>query len=406
MLNRAERICERLDVMACFSEHPEYLFRPICSRSAASLNQQIKRWTADDGLSYHLDTLANVRIRLNSFDVSKPTFVIASHLDTVINAGKYDGPLGFLIAYEMLHSLKDELPFNVEVIGFSDEEGVRFHTTYLGSSAAACIFHDDWMMCQDADGCSLESALHSFEGYGEALAPAIKNIVGYYEVHIEQGQVLEESNIAIGVVNDIAGQNRISFNIKGRAGHAGTTPMDRRQDALSGFVEVAARLENYALENRDNIRLTIGQCKVSPGASNVIPDLVQASIDIRSHNQNQIDEACQQAESFLAKICQKRGLTYDWNLIQSNAPVHCDDRLTKLLSESVKTTVGRSLKIMSGAGHDAVAFSKVAPVSMLFVRCKEGISHHPDEYVTPEDISTALEVSLQFLEKLKTEIIQ
>lgn len=406
MLNRAERICERLDLMACFSEHAEYLFRPICSDSAASLNQQIKLWAEQDGLSYHLDTLANVRIRLGSFDDSKPTFVIASHLDTVINAGKYDGPLGFLIAYEMLHSISDALPFNVEVIGFSDEEGVRFHTTYLGSSAAACIFHEDWMKCQDADGCTLESALQSFDGIDQALPPAIKNILGYYEVHIEQGQVLEEQDIAVGVVNDIAGQHRISFSIKGRAGHAGTTPMDRRQDALSGFVEVASRLEKLALDNKDNIRLTIGQCKVSPGASNVIPDLVEASIDVRSQDQDQINEACSKAQSFIREICDKRGLTYDWNLIQSNAPVHCDDRLTNLLSASVKSVVGQSLSIMSGAGHDAVAFSNVAPVSMLFVRCKEGISHHPDEYVTPDDISTALEVSLEFLDKLKIEIVK
>ena len=286
----AQRIHDRIEALAALSESKDYLFRPFCSGSAAAANEMIREWATADGLSFQLDAMANIRLRTTHHDPEKKTFVVASHLDTVIDAGKYDGPLGFLIAYEMLVACcgqSAEWPFNVEAIGFSDEEGVRFQTTYLGSSAVAGCFETPWLLLEDKQGISMRRALEEFgcdpQKLGSCCIPP-DQLLGYYEVHIEQGPVLQEYDLPVGLVSDIYGQIRVAFRVVGKPGHAGTVPMQLRQDALAGFANFVQLMESYALERKESLVATIGQCSVLPGASNVIPGRVEATIDIRSYD--------------------------------------------------------------------------------------------------------------------------
>ena len=406
-MTAAAKIYRRLDELAGFSENPKYLDRPVCSDSALAVNEEIKKWAQEDAMDYHVDALFNVRLRSPKHDPNKKTFVVASHLDSVVNAGKFDGPLGFLIAYEMLaHSIREDwdLPFNLEAIGFCDEEGVRYQTTYLGSSGVAGIFNKDWLGIKDKNGISLEEALQYCSCSPEELASCAipkDKWLGYYEVHIEQGPVLEAANVAVGMVSDIYGQIRVSFEIKGEAGHAGTVPMHLRKDALAASAEFILFIENYAKETEGNLVATIGQCEVLPGASNVISGRVKGTIDIRSHDTELLNKAAADLEEALLNISKERKLNHHWNEVQRNAPVYCHEDLNHLLEKSLHEEIGSAIRMSSGAGHDGVAISKVAPISMLFVRSKDGISHNPLEYSSPEDVALALKVSLRYLENLK-----
>ncbi len=406
-MNPASLINLRLEELARCSEDPNFLYRPFCSKSAALANRKIMNWCASDQLVYWLDSLANIRIRSAQHDPNKKTLVVASHLDTVINAGKFDGPLGFLIAYEMLVKFSasaEDWPFNLEVIGFSDEEGVRFQTTYLGSSVVAGTFQSDWLDLPDQSGKTMREALRSFgctPGYLNDCCIPRDSWLGYYEVHIEQGPVLQERDLSVGLVRDIYGQIRVSFYIEGKAGHAGTVPMDMRQDALCGLSEFVLWLENFAKCRKRELVATIGQCSVLPGASNVIPGRVEATIDLRSFDMSILQAAAGTIRETLLQISSRRDLKAGWREMQRTDPIFCDEKLNAVLGDAIEEHLGTSLALSSGAGHDAVAISQVAPVCMLFVRCRDGISHHPDEYVSPADIEQALEVSLLFLQKLK-----
>ena len=401
-----KRILQRLDQMEQYSEHPDYLFRPFCSLSARHLYLEIERWAQADGLDYSMDGLANIHLKSQKYNASKPTLLFGSHLDTVVNAGKYDGPLGFLMAYELLkYSIYEapDLPFNIEVIGFSDEEGVRYQTAYLGSSSLAGSFQEEWLDRKDADGIAMRDALAVFgcnlSNAKYSIDPA--NYLGYYEIHIEQGPVLQTNNCSVGVVRNIYGQLRIAFEIIGFAGHAGTVPMHLRQDALAGLAQFAIQLEAYGIAQKEDLVATIGQCEVLPGASNVIPGKVRATIDIRSHNLPILEKAGRDIEQLLHGVGRARNLKTKWTEVQRNLPVHCDSQLTNLLKASVEAYSGNCLVLSSGAGHDSVPLSNVIPVCMLFVRCRDGISHNPLEHVEAEDIDVAWKVSVNFLHQLQ-----
>jgi len=393
--------------MASFTETEGKVYRPFCSKSAWRLYNEIEQWADQDNLSFEVDALANIRIRSKNFDPSKKVFVVGSHVDTVIDAGKYDGPLGFLIGYEMLDFVERkriELPFNLEVIGFSDEEGARYNTTYLGSSAVAGLFDDDWLHRKDADGITILEAMIKFECDDHKIkhcAIPKDQWVGYYEVHIEQGPVLQDCDLAVGLVKNIYGQIRINFEITGEAGHAGTVPMNMRKDAFAGLAEFMVFLERYGLERKDDLVVTIGRCNVGPGAPNVIPGVVTGTVDIRSHSNKIMEQAERDLNDRLHKMCDQRGLHLTWELMQQNPPVICAEQLNQALANSIDEHCEKVLSLPSGAGHDGVMISKVAPISMLFVRCKDGISHNPKEFCHPDDIAKALDVSLSFLQNLK-----
>jgi allantoate deiminase len=388
---RAEDVMNRIKTLAGISDEPNCITRTFGSPAFKEGSLQVQQWMQEAGLETRIDNIGNVRGRLKGS--GKKTLVIASHIDTVINAGAFDGPLGVLMGIDIVTQLKDPLPFNIEVIAFCDEEGVRFHTTYLGSKVVAGTFDNSLLDKKDADGITLGEVIN-----GEHLdldAIPADEWKAYFEIHIEQGPVLYERNIPVAVVSAIAAQQRSIITIKGMAGHAGTVPMNQRQDALCGAAEFVLAAEKWAIQNE--IVATVGIIHINHAASNVIPGEVTCSLDIRSVDENMQHIAHTALEKAVDTICKQRGLTFEWRIIQETKPVWCNDLLRDLLSQSISAAGYEPLALLSGAGHDAVAVSAVSPVCMLFVRCFKGISHHPQENVLAEDIATALQVSDQFM---------
>jgi len=350
-------------------------------------NQLVGGWMREAGLEVREDAAFNLIGCLRSSNPKARTFVLGSHLDTVRNAGKYDGPLGVLAALacaERLSEAGEKLPFHLEVVGFSDEEGLRYQTTYLGSRAMA--------------GTLRKSDLDRVEEKGmERAARPRKDFLGYAELHIEQGPVLEAERLPTAAVSSIAGQSRIRVEFTGRAGHAGTTPMNLRHDALCAAAPLIAAAEKCG------VLATVGQLQVEPGASNVIPAHVILSLDVRHPQDAKRLAACTQLEQVAEQEAAKRGVKLRWKLVQQTSSVLCDPELTKRMIRAVARHQTKPLTLPSGAGHDAAAFSVLCPVTMLFVRCKGGISHHPEESVQAKDVAIALDVLTDFVLSLARE---
>lgn len=333
------------------------------------------------------------------------TLVLGSHLDTVRDAGRFDGALGVLLpiaAVEEFRRLRVRLPFAVEVVGFSEEEGVRFSSAYLGSKGYAGLLRAADLNRRDAGGTTVREAIEG-RGAGRFALPkrthGPRELLGYLEVHIEQGPVLEERGLAVGVVSAIAGQTRGRLTFRGRAGHAGTTPMRLRRDALAGAAEFVLAAESLA-RARPPLVATVGEFSASPGAANVIAGEAALSLDLR-HPQDAARRAALRILLARARrIASRRKLALAWRLTQEDGVVACSPDLTALLARSVRAVQGRSAALSSGAGHDAVVMASLAPAAMLFVRCLGGVSHHPDEYASPRDLGTALRTVLDFLARL------
>ncbi|MEO8110865.1 MAG: allantoate amidohydrolase [Ginsengibacter sp.] len=400
---RAENIEARIQELAQYSDEQDCLSRIFGTKASMACRDKIAAWMNEAGLQTYIDNVGNVRGRLLSEMEDAKTFVIASHYDTVIDAGKYDGPLGILIGLDLMANLikeKTDLPFNIEVIAFSDEEGVRFHTAYLGSKVVAGNFKEELLQTKDDNGISLEEVLQdNHYDASQLLQDAIpaEKWLGYYEIHIEQGPLLYKDDIAAGIVTAIIGQRRITIEFTGEAGHAGTVPMKMRKDALCAAAEFVLAVERYASAKKSNIVATVGKIDVQHAASNVIPGKVTCSLDIRSGSKKKLSKAYQEINELCEDICTFRKVYFDWKLIQENNSVTCDDKLVKLLKKSIKQKEMEVVEMESGAGHDAIEISAVAPVSMLFVKCFEGISHSPLEKVETKDIATALDISDNFI---------
>jgi len=283
------------------------------------------------------------------------------------------------------------------------QEGVRFHSTYLGSRVVAGCFHEEYLDLTDDRFISMRKAIEGFGGSYLDLEndkiPADR-LMGYFEVHIEQGPVLEQNNLPVGVVSSISGQHKVAVRLEGSSGHAGTTPMDSRQDALTGMAQLALEAEEYALKSKGNLVVTMGKLEVYPGASNVIPSNADGPLDIRSPDPATVAEACIYLEKRLAHIAKKRRLEHQWKVVQENIQVETDAHFKELLTEAISKSGYEVMELPSGAGHDAVAFAESTAVAMLFVRCKDGLSHHPDEHVDLEDIMAAIKVCDQFFDDL------
>lgn len=390
---RAGVILQRIHTLAGISEDTHGITRTFGSPAFMAGCMLAAQWMHEAGLEVRIDAMKNVRGRWACSDPTAPTMVLASHIDSVINAGAFDGPLGVLAAIDIVTQLitsEKALPFHIEVIAFSDEEGVRFHTTYLGSKTVTGAFDQALFDKRDADGISLREVI----GEVDLSSEVIHQWMGYYEIHIEQGPLLYERNIPVAVVSAIAGQQRSRITIRGLAGHAGTVPMEQRQDALCGASEFILAVEKWAKEKQ--VVATVGQLNIPHAASNVIPGEVVLTLDIRSAD----EKILQLAQQELENIFTARRLTFEWEIIQQTAPVNCDAKLSALLERSVKESGYETIHLVSGAGHDAVPVSAVSPVCMLFVKCDQGISHHPQENVLLEDIAAALTVSDQFMRYL------
>ncbi|MCB2407282.1 allantoate amidohydrolase [Hymenobacter lucidus] len=404
--SRAEKILRRIEALAAISEDAQGVTRTFGTPAFLQGSALVKSWMDAAGLSTHIDSIGNVRGRLVSRQAGAKIFVMASHIDTVVNAGKYDGPLGVLMGLDLLEQLVQhavELPFHVELIAFSDEEGVRYHTTYLGSKVVAGSFDQNLLTKTDAHGIPLSQAITTMGGNVQTLAAdaiAADQWLGYFETHIEQGPVLWENRIPVALVTAIAGQQRVELTWHGMAGHAGTVPMDMRQDALAGAAEFVLAAEQFGVANKNELVATIGKLDVRNSASNVIAGEVVCSLDLRSADAARLATAYEELREKAQAIAQKRQLTLDWNLIQYTAPVSCAAEMNTLLAQAIGEAGHDVVQLVSGAGHDAVPISAVSPATMLFIRCFKGISHNPLENVEVADVAAAVQVSERFLQLL------
>ena len=370
--------------LSSITDEPGRLTRTFASPAMRRANKLVASWMRDAGLQVREDAAFNLLGRWNSTHRNAKTFLLGSHLDTVRDAGKYDGPLGVLTAIAAVQLLRErgaKLPFNLEVVGFSDEEGVRYQTPYLGSRALAGT-----LTAADLAHVAEKQILKARRPRGEFL--------GYAEVHIEQGPVLEQHNLPVAIVTAIAGQTRLRVEFHGVAGHAGTVPMTLRHDALAGAAELVLAAEHCGA------LATVGQISAAPGASNVIPGHTTLTLDVRDPNDSRRLAAVRSLRAKAQAIAKRRGLKLTWKPVQQTAAVQCDKTLTQIFSKSVAQRGLTVLKLPSGAGHDAAALSAICPVAMLFVRCKGGVSHNPAESVKTADVRMAMEVLADFILRL------
>jgi allantoate deiminase len=371
----------RCDELGAISDEAGRLTRSFHSPAMQRANTLVGGWMCEAGLEVKEDAVFNLIGRWPCERLRAKTLLLGSHLDTVRDAGKYDGPFGVLVAVAAVSALRRErvrLPFHIEVVGFSDEEGLRYQTPYLGSRAMAGTLEKKDLLRIEEKG--IQRAKRK---PGELLA--------YAEVHIEQGPVLEAEDLALGVVSGIAGQSRIRVEYIGTAGHAGTVPMAMRQDALCAAAEFILAVESCG------VTATVGQITAQPGASNVIPGRVVLSLDVRHLADAKRLRAVAALRASASAIATKRGVRTLWGVVQESASVACDPTLTRMLKSAVTPHQRKVLMLPSGAGHDAVAMSAICPVAMLFVRCKGGVSHHPDESIKSADVAKAIAVLRDFI---------
>lgn len=367
-----------------------------------TVHDRLRSWMETLGLETRVDATGNLFGRRCSKTATK-TLLIGSHLDTVPGGGRYDGILGVLIGLAVAEALDDaELPFNVEVVGFSEEEGVRFSKPYLGSSAVAGCFQSEWLARTDRTGCSVRDAIVEFGGDPDRIADAAyaaDSVIGYVEPHLEQGPVLERSGSPVGVVSGIVGQSRLRLEFLGEAAHAGTTPMAGRHDAM--ICAAAFVTEVRSVANRTaSLHATVGKFDASPNAPNVIADRVELALDVRHPNDPIRESAIEALLASAQQLADAEGCTF--NVIESTGQpaVTVDADLTDLLAQTVAECADEPLRLSSGAGHDAVIMARAFPTAMLFLRHPDGISHHPDERVDRDDVSVGIEVMTRFVHRL------
>lgn len=387
------------EVVAHCSEEPGCITRRCLTEPMQQVHRELSGWMREAGLDTRCDSAGNLIGRRHSL-AAKQTLLVGSHLDSVPGAGRYDGVLGVLMSLAVSKALASTpLPFHLDVIGFSEEEGVRFNKPYLGSSAVAGCFQDNWLERVDPNGVSLREALVAFGGDPDRIADAAypaEQVIGYVEPHLEQGPVLERTGLPVGVVSGIAGQSRLRLEFCGEAGHAGTTPMAGRRDAL---VAAAALISSVRATSRthNGLLATVGRIESFPNAPNVIPDRVELSLDVR-HLENPIRElAVHTILNDAENIASADGCQFTVIEHTSHAAVAVDKNLTQLMADAVADCGFEPRQVPSGAGHDAVIMSQRFPVAMLFVRHPGAVSHHPDERVDLEDVATGIDTLTRFI---------
>lgn len=396
----------RLDDLGSISDSPDYLVRTFLSPASLQAAGKILQWMAALGMEISHATDGTVRGILAGSDPAAAPLLLGSHLDTVIDAGKYDGALGIIAALAALETLQQEkvvLPFPVHLLAFSDEEGTRFQTTYLGSRAIIAPLDPETLGARDAAGITIAQALAEDGWHADATSIRYQpgGCRGYVELHIEQGRVLEEENQPACVVSSIAGQSRLTVTLSGRADHAGTTPMPLRRDALAGAAECILAAESLA-KSQPPLVITVGKIQVHPGASNSIPQTATFTIDLRHPDDDARRQSLAELHETFHQIANARSLRFDWQPVQDNNATPCDPDLTNRLLDSLESITGSRRTLASGAGHDGVVISRICPIAMLFIRCRDGLSHHPDEFASQEDIGTSIDILTHFLKSITT----
>lgn len=367
--------------------------------------QQIAQWMREAGMHVHIDAVGNVVGRYLSTDPQARTLLTGSHYDTVRNGGKYDGREGILLPIAVvkhLHERGETLPFHFEVIGFSEEEGVRFKSTFLGSNAVTGHFDMKLLDLQDKDGISMREVITQ-AGHDVAAIPQIArdpaDILGYVEVHIEQGPVLLNRDLPVGIVTSIAGSSRYLVELKGVASHAGTTPMDMRKDAAAAAAEIILYVEQRCSQDQHAALVgTVGQLQVPRGSTNVIPGGCQLSLDIRAAVDEVRMAAVKDILGKIEEICGRRSIDFKLEETLSAAAAPCAPWLMDQLRAATERAGVTPFELASGAGHDAMAIANLTDVCMLFTRCGNGgISHNPLETMTADDAEVSGQILLDFL---------
>jgi allantoate deiminase len=402
-----EEIVGRINRLAAISETPDHLTRIFLSPEHRAAADLIMSWMVEAGMSAHLDAIGNVCGRYEGERPGLPCLMLGSHFDTVRDAGRWDGPLGVVTAISCvadLHRRGRRLPFAVEVTGFADEEGVRFASTLLGSRAVAGTFNERVLTSRDAAGLSMREALVQFGLDPDHIGAAARvrgELLAYIELHIEQGPVLEDRGLPVGVVSAIAGATRLAARVTGMAGHAGTVPMALRRDALSGAAEIISKIEELCLTDGRGLVGTVGYIHATPGATNVIPGQVHFTIDLRAPTDVHRNRALADISRQIEAIAKRRNLQLQLDVTHENRTVPCAPWLKTQVAEAVAAEGYPVFELASGAGHDGMAMVDIADVAMLFVRCRGGISHHPDEHVEVADADAGARVLLRLIENFR-----
>ena len=406
-ISLGDEIVGRINRLGTISETPAHLARIFLTSEHRAAAEMILAWMGEAGMQAHLDAIGNVCGRYEGERPGLPCLMLGSHYDTVRDAGKWDGPLGLITAIACvadLHKRGRRLPFAVEVTGFADEEGVRFASTLLGSRAVAGTFNEGVLASRDGAGISMRDALIQFgidPDHIGAAARSRSELLAYVELHIEQGPVLETQNLPVGVVSAIAGATRLAAKLTGMAGHAGTVPMALRRDALAGAAECICKIEEVCRTDEGGLVGTVGYIHAMPGATNVIPGQVSFTIDLRAPTDTHRKRAVTDIVRHIEAIAKRRKLALQLDVTHENRTVPCAPWLKAQVAEAVAAEGYPVFELPSGAGHDGMAMVDIADVGMLFVRCRGGISHHPDEHVDPADADAGARVLLRLIENFR-----
>jgi allantoate deiminase len=406
MKDRAQRAIDACRQIAAMTEDPGRITRRFLTPPMHDVHNHLRSRMEALGMTVRLDAAGNLRGLWHPADAGPRRLVLGSHIDTVPDAGAFDGVLGVTLALEWVAIAQElSLPIPIEVIAFSEEEGVRYGVPFIGSRAVAGRFDPALFALADADGITLDEAIRTFGLEPAAIVDAAidEHTLGFVEVHIEQGPVLESENLALAAVTVIVGQTRLSLEFTGHANHAGTTPMHLRHDALAAAAAWIVAVESLALRT-EGLIATVGKISAEPNAGNVIAGTVRVSLDLRHADDGQRASASQHLLAEAQSIADRRGLALQWLQQMDQPAVPMDERLTAFLVDAIEAAGHPAKTMPSGAGHDAMVMAARLPTAMLFLRSPGGISHHPSEAVLEQDVEASLHVALNFLQRLASQI--
>jgi len=402
MRNQALRAIAECRQIAAMSEDPNRITRRFLTEPVHQVHAHLRERMESIGMTVHVDAAGNLRGLWRQPGASSKRLVMGSHIDTIPDAGAFDGVLGVVMALEWVEIAKElKLPLAIEVIAFSEEEGVRFGVPFIGSRAVAGRFDPALLNCEDSDGITLLDTIRAFGLDPNMIADAAldQDAIGFVEIHIEQGPVLESEGLSLAVVSGIVGQTRLTIEFTGQANHAGTTPMRLRHDAMAAAAEWVTEVERLALAT-EGLVATVGKVDVEPNVGNVVPGKAQVSLDVRHAHDASRTSAVEKLIEKANAIAEHRCLALQRTDRLDQPAVPMDERLTSFLADAIEAAGMPLKRIASGAGHDAMVMAGRLPTAMLFLRSPGGISHHPSEAVREEDVEAALHVGRNFLERL------
>lgn len=402
----AHQVMHRIDELSAISETPGILTRRYLTAEHRRANELVGHWMSGAGMDTWQDAAGNIVGRYDSAQGNAPALIIGSHLDTVVNAGKFDGILGVLCGVACVQALFQtgrRLTYPIEVIGFADEEGVRFGTTYLGSRAVTGQLDPSTFEQTDAAGISFRQALADFGLDADQIGQAARHaddVLAFLELHIEQGPVLEALGRPAGAVTAINGQTRLSVTITGEAGHAGTVPMGLRRDALAVAAEGVLAVEREC-DGNDDVVGTVGILRVTPGAINVIPGEANLTVDIRGKDDVVRRNVVAEVSRAVRKAAEQRNCFAQISVLHEAVSAPCAERMIKIIERAIAAAGFEPCRMPSGAGHDAAAMAELCDVGMIFLRSERGISHNPAERTSEEDVAVGIDILLKVLDEME-----